>query len=391
LSLAAGRELHGRILPFWLAMKDSERGGFFGAALGRDHPLREAEKGAVLHARILWMFSTAFAHRPHPAYLDAARHAYAFLSKRLIDSSSGGVFLTVTADGAPADTRKHLYAQAFAIYGLAAYHGAEGDPSALDLARTLWALVETRASHPQGGYREAFTRDWLPASNDLMGCVDAVQSFNTHLHLLEACGALWSVWPDPALGSRLESLMDLLIGEMLDRRRSTFRQFFDADGAPLDEGLSFGHDIEASWLIRQIAQNVSPALAQRAHSALRGVAGAVLNEALTAGGAVRSGMTPAGHPDRRRHWWVQAEALVGFLDAFEWSGDHRYLSATEAVWRYIQRRMIDAAGGEWRSLVDPWRPIQKRGQLAHLWKCPYHNGRACLEIMDRVNRLLQQG
>ena len=195
LAGAAESELRQHILPFWLGLRDASRGGFAGAATGDGRVLPSALKGAVLHARILWAFSAAYLRFPNPTFLDAAEFAYRFITEYLVDPVAGGVFWTVFADGTPADTRKHVYAQAFAIHGLVAFYRASGQREALDLAQQLWRRVERAAVDPRGaGYFKSFSSDWQFVPNRLMGRSDAPKTFNAHFHLLEACGALWEVW-----------------------------------------------------------------------------------------------------------------------------------------------------------------------------------------------------
>ncbi|HEY5412661.1 MAG TPA: AGE family epimerase/isomerase [Caulobacteraceae bacterium] len=385
LAGAARDELY-RIIPFWLGLRDPEGGGFAGEADSHGRPLWSADKGAVLQTRILWFFSKAYLEFADPRLLDAAWQAYRFIAAHLVDPDDDGVFWTVSALGAPADTRKHLYAQAFAIYALAAFYQASGEPGALGLAQQLWSTVERHAADPDHpGYFESFSADWHAQPNGLMGRAEAPKSFNAHFHLLEAYGALWQVWPDPDLRRRLEMLIALLTGPMLDRRWNTFRQVFEADGRPLDDGGSFGHDIEASWLIPAIADRLSPATAAAAGAAVSGVAEAVLDRALEPGGGVVAGFDSIGGLGHGKIWWVQAEALVGFLDAFERRGDRRFLDAAERVWGFIDRSLIDQADGEWRWRIDPGGETPTMPK-AHLWKCPYHNGRALMEVLERAKR-----
>lgn len=389
LAGGARTELQQNIIPFWLALRDVSRGGFFGAANSRGRALPSAPKGAVLHARILWFFSTAFMRFRDKALLDAAVCAYRFIAERLIDPNYGGVFWSADADGAPDDTRKHVYAQAFAIYGLSAFYRASGDAGALRHAQRIWQTVELRAADSTNrGYFEAFSREWQTSTNELMGRADEAKSSNAHLHLLEAYGALWCVWPDPALRARLEQLILLLTGTFLDRAENTFRQFIDSDLQGLDDGFSNGHDIEASWLIPAVAELLPREIVNHASEAVAGIAKAVHNRALHEHGGLATGVGPDCQQSKEWIWWVQAEALVGFLDAFERSGEPRFLAATEQVWGFIDRWFIDRTWGEWRWRVEPGEPAPPASPKAHLWKCPYHNGRACLEILERTDRLL---
>ncbi len=387
LGRSAGDELR-RIIPFWLGLRDSGRGGFAGEADASGRPVWSADKGAVLQTRILWFFSKAYLELGDPALLEAASWAFEFVAGRLVDADEGGVIWAATPGGAPANTRKHLYAQAFAIHGLAAFHQASGEADALRLARQLWSAVERKAADPDHpGYFESFAADWEPRPNGMMGRQEAPKSFNAHFHLLEAYGALWEAWPDPDLGRRIEALIALLAGLMLDRGRGTFRQLFEADWSSFDGGGFYGHDIEASWLIPAVADRLSPPIAAAAGAAVADVAGAVLDRAMEADGGVIAGSDSFGRIDNARIWWVQAEALVGFLDAFERRGDERFLDAAERVWDFIDRRLIDRAQGEWLWRIDPGGEAAAAMPKAHFWKCPYHNGRALLEVLQRTRRL----
>ena len=391
LARAVEAELRDNILPFWLRLRDAARGGFFGAAASDGGVVPSAPKGAVLHARILWAFSAAAMRFSDPALLDAAEFAYRFIARHLVDPASGGVFWTASADGQPASRHKYIYAQAFAIYGLATFHRASGDRGALDLAQQLWRAVERHALDAEGaGYFESFSPDWQIAPNKLMGPTPIPKTFNTHFHLFEAYGALLEVWPDASLGKRLEQLATLLTEKLLDRERNTFRQLFEADWRTLDDGLSNGHDIQASWVIPAVAHQFAPELADRVRRSVAGIPDAVLLRAVEVDGGVATGRGPDGRPADGKVWWVQAEALVGFVDAFERRRELRFLDAAEGVWGFIQRSIVDRAGGEWRSWIAPAGVPQPDLPKADLWKCPYHNTRACLEIMDRAGRLALQ-
>jgi mannobiose 2-epimerase len=380
--------LRERILPFWLRLRDVAGGGFYGAATSRGRPLALAQKGAVLQARILWTLSAAHARWPDPALADAAEAAFRFVADRLMDQEQGGVFWTVTPSGEPGNTSKHVYAQAFAIYGLAAYHAATGAAAAKALALQIFDVIARRAADPErGGFLEAFSRDWAPVPNALMGREDAAKTFNAHFHLLEALDGLLAVAPDSALRAHAEGLLDRLVGPALDRAGQTFLQFFDSAWRPLDAGGSNGHDIEASWLLPAIAGRIGAD-----GDASDGVAQAVLARAVDADGGVMAGRDASGHDDRGKLWWVQAEALVGFLDAFERSGDPRFLDAVEALWAFVRDVVVDPQTGEWRERIEP-AGADRAGpwRAAHLWKCPYHNGRACLEVSARAARLAAAG
>ena len=337
----------------------------------------------MLHTRLLWTFSAAWARFGDSALRDAAGHALAFLRERLVDPAEGGLFWAVAADGAVIDPRKILYGQGFAIYGLAAHHRATGETASLDLARDVFDLIERRCALPTGGgYHETFTADWRPLDRGPVGRPGAAWTLNTHLHLLEAYDDLLRAWPDPLVGDRVAALFDRLMRLSLDPRRNTFRERFAADGRPMDQGGSYGHDIEAAWLMGAIAER----LGRAPPAVLAGVARQVLARAVGPDGGVAYAARGWGRTDRRRVWWVQAEALVGFLDAFERTGEPRFLDAAEALWAFIDRAVADRAVGDWRETVEPGGRPGPASPRASAWKCPYHNARACLELVARAER-----
>ena len=370
LARFAEAELTQHILPFWLRLRDPSGQGFAGAADAAGRPDWAAPRGAVVHGRILWVFATAGARYGQATWLEAAGAAWRFLAERLYDQRRGGLAFS-TADG-----QKHLYVQAFGIYGLAAYARATGETAALDLARSLYETVEERAGDSiYGGYFEAFDADWQLRPNALMGFAPAQKSLNAHAHLIEAYAELYRAWPDPGLRERIAALLGLLTGPAFDRESGTFRHFFQANWRVVSVLRSFGHDIEGAWLLPQIAALLG--MEREIRNPLSGMAEMVRRQAIEADGGLVDGPF-----DRRKSWWVQAEAAIGFLDAFEQTGEAVFLDAAEAVWRFIDRNLIDRASGEW--LAEPGAVQQPK---VHLWKCPYHNGRACLETMERVARL----
>ncbi|WP_284735905.1 AGE family epimerase/isomerase [Dongia deserti] len=388
LASAVESELRENLLPFWVGMQDMDEGGFVGAATSDGRTVPSAPKGAVLHARILWAFSAAYLRFSDPVLLTAAKRAHRFIVRHLIDPVWGGVFWAVSPDGEPIEKRKHLYAQAFAIYGLSAFHRASGDPAALELAQQIWRAIERHAPDPGApGYVESFTRDWRSTPNTLFGRGAVPKTFNTHFHLLEAYAALLEVWPDPAVLRRVEMLAMLMAERLLDHPRQTFWQRFEADWQSLDQGLSHGHDIGGSWLILTVADTLASDIADPVRAAVSTLAGAILDRAVEADGGVATGLGADGQRAPGKIWWVQAEALVGFLDAFERQRDVRFLGAAEGVWGFIQQFMIDRTGGEWRSWIAPAGTPQPDMPKVGFWKCPYHTVRACLETLKRSERL----
>jgi mannobiose 2-epimerase len=393
LARRAEAELRVEILPFWLMhTRDRERGGFFGE-IDNDLDVREsAPRGSLLTARILWTFSAA--HRRYGTwdYREMARWAFADLQKRFWDEEQGGVFWSTKANGKPLEMRKQVYAQSFAIYGCTEYFRATNDRAALDRAIEIYRLLEAHAyDKEQGGYFEAFARDWKPlppGAGNLIGA-DEPKSQNTLLHVMEAYTNLYRVWPDEGLRRRLGELVDQMITRVLDSQSKHLHLFLAADWAPRSREVSYGHDIEFSWLLIEAAEVLGDrALLERLQPVSVAIARVTLGEGVGPDGGLYNEGGPSGVTDRSRHWWPQAEAAVGFLNAYRLSGDEGFLRASQRSWDFIEQRIVDREHGEWFWGRDARGRVLDRQPKVGLWKCPYHNGRACLEIVERVQKLL---
>jgi cellobiose epimerase len=387
-------ELRGNILPFWLQhARDRRRGGFHGEIAG-DLTIRDnAPRGALLTARILWTFSAAGRAGGDPACREMARWAYDDLLARFWDERDGGLFWSVTADGQPLNAGKEIYGQAFGIYALAEYHRATGERAALDRAIALYRCVEQHArDRRHGGYRERFSRDWRPVDvrpRNPMGA-SAAKSQNTHLHLMEAYANLLRVWPDPELRRNLRDLVEVMLARLVDPANHHLRLFLDEDWTPRSDGISFGHDIEFSWLLPEAAGVLGePALIARTRAEALAIARATLREGVDADGGVFAEAGPRGLTDATKEWWPQAEAAVGFLNAYQLSGDPAFLQAAQRSWDFIGARLVDREHGEWFRAVERDGTVRRPSAKVSFWKCPYHNGRACLETIERLRALLQ--
>jgi len=381
-------ELTENILPYWLAAVDETHGGFVGLITTDEVAHADAPKGAVLVARILWTFAAAYRALGRDAYLVAAERALDSLRTHLLDLVHGGVYWMVEADGAPNDSRKHVYAQAFAIYALSEHARATGDRESLRLAVDLFRLVERHAHDAtHGGYSEAFTRDWAPLADARLSDVDADErkSMNTHLHLVEAYANLLRVWPDPLVRRRLTELLEIFIAHVVDADAGHLRLFFDDDWTPRGSTVSYGHDIEASWLLLDAADALgdSALRARLAPLCLR-VAETVRREALDDVGGIFNERRADGTVDTDKDWWPQAEAIVGFLCAYRESGRAELRDAGAGTWAFVRRHVCDARHGEWLRRVSRDGVPRPGHEKAGPWKCPYHDARACLEIMARV-------
>lgn len=377
--------IHG-ILPYWMGrMVDVEQGGFYGQIDGADRIIGGAGKGGILNARILWTFSSAYRVQPDSAYLHMAERAYGYALKYFFDEEIGGTYWLVNADGSPADTKKQIYSQAFFIYALTEYHMASGNEEALAKAKELFHLIEQHSRDTQqGGYFEAYSRDWQLLDDLRLSEKDENEkkTMNTHLHILEAYTNLYRVWKDPRLKEALEALILIFADHIIDTRTGHMNLFFDEQWTRKGTIDSYGHDIEASWLLYEAAQVLGdPALLLRVESLSMQLVQTTVREGLQSDGSIwYETDTRRGHTDTDRHWWPQAEAAVGFMYAWKLSGDAAYLDKSAATWQYISAHLIDRAHGEWYWSIRDGKPNLAEDK-AGFWKCPYHNSRMCIEII----------
>ncbi|MCM1165432.1 MAG: AGE family epimerase/isomerase [Lachnospiraceae bacterium] len=378
-------ELLNHIIPFWNALRDDEHGGWYGEVDSALNVDKKAEKGVILHSRILWFYSNAYMALKESALLDNARHAYEFLAEKCYDREYGGVYWTVNYDGTPADDMKHSYCQAFFIYALASYYRASGDKAALDTAYKVFELIE--GNHADDvAYREKLSRDLKTelandelSENGLM----ADKTMNTTLHLMEAYTELYLADKNERVLERLKFQMNLTYDKIFDSDR--LRVFFDGDMNEIGDVHSYGHDIEATWLIDRAADVIGDEeFAKKFRGMNAKIAANIAKIAYDAESGSLLNESDKGVVNRKRVWWVQAETVVGFINAHQ-RGYGDYMGIAESVWRYIRDNVVDKrTGGEWFSeLEDSGKPDLSHNTVDP-WKCPYHNGRMCLEVMRRL-------
>ncbi|MEY8432172.1 AGE family epimerase/isomerase [Lachnospiraceae bacterium 48-42] len=373
------------LIPFWRGMKDSEYGGFYGY-MGYDLAIdKKAVKGCILNSRILWFFSNAFLTLGEDALLKEARHAFLFLKEHFLDREYGGVYWSLSYDGRPEDDTKHTYSQAFAIYALSSYYDASGDGEALEIARSLIRLVEDKC-RDEYGYLEAFTRDFHPEDNDKLSenGVMAEKTMNTLLHIFEAYTEFYRVTKEEQVADRLKYMLGLMADRIYNQELGRQEVFFDRTWNSLIDLYSYGHDIETAWLVdRGLKILGDRALTERLAPITEAITENIYNRAYTDHSLANEAEN--GVVDMTRVWWVQAEAVVGFLNGYQKNPEKsEYLRAAEDIWGYIRDYMIDKReGSEWFSGLDVDRkPLGK--PIADPWKCPYHNGRMCFEVIRRL-------
>jgi mannobiose 2-epimerase len=378
-----------RLLRWWESRMADPAGGFYGRMdhLGRLQP--EAPRGAILNTRILWAFSAAARQLGEEALERMAGHAFRYVHAQFRDLQFEGLHWMLDAAGQPLESKKQIYAQAFGIYGFSEYYQLSGDPQALEAAVALFRLVERHSRDPrEGGYLEAFDRQWRPLGDMRLSEKDAneAKTMNTHLHLLEAYACLFRAWPAPELAEALRALILLFLDRFLDPDTAHLRLFFDEHWQLKSHEISFGHDIEASWLLTEAAEALGePELLRRTEAEALRMAEAVLREGIDADGALMNEAEPQGLSDTRKIWWVQAEALAGFINAWQLSGGVRWLEAAARAWDFIVTRLVSPEVGEWRWQVDRQGTPCGEEDFAGPWKGPYHNGRALLEALRRLD------
>jgi mannobiose 2-epimerase len=381
-------ELQHRMLPYWVENTiDEEHGGFVGQIRQNGEPVRDAPKGSVLNARILWTFAAAHRLLGDDRYGELAKRAHSYLMDYFWDPAHAGVVWTVDHKGDLLETRKQTYAQAFALYGLAEYHRATGDKAALDRAIRVFELIETRTlDAEQGGYLEALSRSWERIDDVRLSDKDlnAPKNMNTHLHVLEAYTNLFRAWPDALLRERLMSLVGLFLERIIDKNRNHLHTFFEMDWEPVTDVISFGHDIEASWLLPEAADVLGDsATISEVREASLALARTTLQEGIDLGGGLVNERLPTGETDRDKYWWVQAEAVVGFVNAYQETQAVEFLDAAVAIWEFARRHLM--AEDEWYFRVDEnGRPYPDDDKVG-MWKCPYHGVRACFEVIERAD------
>ena len=410
--------LQDNILRFWLdKMQDQEHGGFYGRIDGNGvlHP--DAEKGAILNARILWSFSAAYRVLGNQEYLEAATRAKEYILEHFIDAEYGGVYWSVDYKGQPLDTKKQFYAIGFAIYGLTEYARATGDREALEYALDLYDCIEEHAfDREYNGYIEACTREWGTIADMRLSELDAnyPKSQNTHLHIIEpytnllrclrelqakqscdyvpAIGAVLPVGISVpmetivAVEASLRNLIDIFTDKILNSETHHLDLFFEMDwtrGAGHLE--SYGHDIECSWLMHEAALVLGDQkVLEKIEAVVRQVAKASEKGLRPDGSMIHEANLDTGHVDDDLHWWVQAENVVGWYNLWQHFGDEEALKKAARCWQYIKDNLVDNKNGEWFWSRHPDGTLNTVDDKAGFWKCPYHNSRMCLEIMERA-------
>jgi cellobiose epimerase len=391
-SKQVSEHLFGHYLPFWCGPAlDQKNGGWMGWLSNDLKPDRSQPKGLIVNSRILWAFSAAHRARPEKFFQQMAERAFDFVMNKFWDAKHGGAFWHLNDEGKVIDDSKKTYGHAFYIYALTEFHLAFGNQSALDRAKELFELIERHAHDAKfGGYIEVCNRDWSEAGADArLSEKDLAEkkSMNNHLHVLEAYANLHRVWREPRVAERLRELIELFLTRILDARTQHLHHFFNEQWEVRSDTYTFGHDIEASWLLCEAAEKLGDEkLLKQVRAVALQMAGAVFNQGFGADGGLCYEGRNGKIIDAGRECWPQAEAMVGFLNAFQLSGKPAFFAAAGQTWKFIEENLVDRVHGEWFWRIKPdGQPDEKLPKVSE-WKGPYHVTRACLETLRRLKQ-----
>jgi len=379
-------DLTENILPFWMAHAPDPAGGFYGGIAFDGSPQVDEEKGGVLNARILWTFSTAYRLFQKVEYKHISDRAQDYFLKHFIDEEYGGSYWSVGANGKPANVDKQTYGIAYAIYGLAEHYRAMGEQHSLNQAIFLYRTLEEYAYDPvNGGYIESFTRNWKkPETYGYDGKGIAAKTMNTHLHVLEAYSTLYRVWPDQGLYNQLKDLIYVFNTYIIDQTTWHEKLFLTEEWQNLENIDSYGHDMELSWLLVEAAEVLGE---EELLKEVQQIAIHLVDTQMKEGWNEDGSMLyekEGDHVQRDLEWWPQAESVVGFVNAWEITGEQKYADAAIKTWNWIKDHLIDREYGEWyKTVLEDGTPV-RQGQKASMWKCPYHNSRMGFEIYTRI-------
>lgn len=382
-----------KILSFWSEKTcDEEYGGFYGEMTNDLQVVEHAPKGIILNARILWAFSLAYREIGEKKHLDVIKRAFNYIINYFWDEEYSGVFWMLDYQGNPLDTKKQIYAQAFAIYGLSEFYRATGEEKALKIAVDLYNLIEEHSYNSENkGYIEACNRDWSMKKDMSLSSKDMNEqkSMNTHLHVLESYTNLYRVWKNSNLENKLRELIEVMLDFIIDNESNHFMLFMDENWNRKSDIISYGHDIEGSWLLYEAAEVLADEkLLDRVEDISVKMVEVIYKEGLADDGSIyyeRDG----DELDTDRHWWPQSENVIGFVNAYQLTGNEKYLQTALNTWNFIEKYIIDYENGEWFAILnDNYEPYPDKLKVEN-WKSPYHNGRCCFEVINRLDEILK--
>jgi len=376
------------ILRFWIDHAiDFEYGGVIGWLDRNGSPSKPGTKSLVVQTRVVWTFSAAYQHNPQRIYQEIASHALKFLRERMWDSHHGGFNWLVDREGRLTEDKKQIYGQSFAMFGLAEFAQAFNDPISRQEALELFHLVDDRAHDKvNGSYHQTYSSDWnKPLDDDRIFDIPGGKHQCAQTSLLEAFITLYTVTRDPKVRMRLEELLDISINRLVDDQHGYTYVHLTDDWKPTTSNRSsYGHDIKLSWLLTTAAEALGYPIEPKVKSTSLALVDHVLRDGFNwkQGGIDWEGPASGPATEKQKAWWVQAEGLVGLLNAYQLTHEPRYWKAFEKQARYVFTCFVDHRYGEWFENDNPYE--QALGCKTNIWKEPYHQGRACLEIIRRL-------
>ncbi|WP_209282313.1 AGE family epimerase/isomerase [Flavobacterium sp. XN-5] len=379
------------ILGYWSKFTlDNKNDGFIGQIDFNEIINAESEKGSVLNARILWTYSSAYKLTKNEEHKKNATRAFNYITTHFYDTKFGGIFWSLHPDGTPKDTKNQIYAIAFVIYGMSEYYSISKDEKALELAINLYNKIQKHSYDSiNKGYLEAFTRDWQNIDDLRLSDKDANEkkTMNTHLHIVEAYANLYTVWKDKTLLKDIVELLEVIDVHFINKETSHLKLFFDENWNENPDVISYGHDIEAAWLLLQCAEiSGDSTLIERYEKHAIQLTDATY-EGIDEDGGLWYELDPGNNElIAEKHWWPQAELMIGFFNAYQLTSDTTYLDTVLKNWEFTKKYILDAKNGEWHWGVNADYSLIEKDK-AGFWKCPYHNGRACIEVINRINTI----
>lgn len=376
-------ELIDHILPFWMSLIDKKNGGFYGNVDINLKIDQSSIKSCIINSRILWSFSAVFNQLRDNKYIEFADHAYRFMKEKFIDKKNGGLYLFVDCKGEPIDKRKHINNLSYAIYALVEYFKVNENFEVKGLAIEFFNLIVSKKAY-EGYYLEEFDEYWNKKTNEHLdrNGLHADITFNTQIHILECFTSLYTIWPSVRLLDNLKIILNDFEKKMFCFKNDSFNEFFDSRWNSLIDLQIFGHDIEASWLISQTLAipgvNNSNIL-----TIIERINKNIQNEAFEENSIYLESLN--GTKNKTRMWWVQTEAIIGFVNCYQLFGSVNYLQNAMQIWGFIKNYLIDKnPKGEWFANVSEEMIVDQDANIVDTWKGPYHNTRMCLEIMKRL-------
>jgi mannobiose 2-epimerase len=379
------------ILNYWIKNTiDHQYGGFIGRIDESGTPHQYALKGSVLNARILWTFSKTYNKTKKEEYQQIAQRAFDYILSYFVDQEYGGVFWTVDYKGQPADTKKQVYALAFVIYACSEYYQCSGNNKALEISKELYDLIEQHSYDKEnGGYFEAFAVSWTDLPDLRLSEKDANEkkTMNTHLHILESYSNLYKIYPDPGLKNSIENLLWNFNDYFISKSLWHFNLFFDERWQLKSETISYGHDIEAAWLLLDAAKTIQDKEMTETFSKIAIHISDAVFEAIDKDGGLWYEYEPSKGLVKEKHWWPQAEAMIGFFNSWQITNSDKYLEYSMNSWRFVKQYILDSQNGEWHWGIKEDHSVIRGEDKVGIWKCPYHNARACIEIISRIESI----